>query len=85
MPFNVVIQATEDLAICGAKEVPSFLIYFKTLSTGLVPGIEPKPPVLYSSALLTELILLKLCNHLNHAYCVLCGNCIDLYWTGERK
>ena len=29
------------LAACSAKEVPSFLSYFKTLSIGPAPGIEP--------------------------------------------
>ena len=31
----------EGLAACSAKEVLSFLSNFKTLSIGLVPGIEP--------------------------------------------
>ena len=31
----------EGLAICSVKGVPSFLSYFKTLSVGLAPGIEP--------------------------------------------
>ena len=31
----------EGLATCSAKEVPSFRSYFKTLSIGLAPGIEP--------------------------------------------
>ena len=31
----------ECLSACSAKEVPSFLSYFKTLSIGPVPGIEP--------------------------------------------
>ena len=31
----------EGLAICRAKAVPSFLSYFKTLSVGPAPGIEP--------------------------------------------
>ena len=29
------------LPACSAKRVPSFLSYFKTLSIGLAPGIEP--------------------------------------------
>ena len=33
-PFSVVIRATEGLAACSAKGVPSFLSYFKTLSMG---------------------------------------------------
>ena len=33
-------EPREGLAICKAKEVPSFLSYFKTLSIGLVSGIE---------------------------------------------
>ena len=36
LPFYVVI-----LAACSAKEVPSFLSHFKTLSNGPAPGIEP--------------------------------------------
>ena len=32
---------TKGLAICRAMEVPSILSYFKTLSIGQVPGIEP--------------------------------------------
>ena len=39
-PFYVVIRATQELAICGAKAVPSFLSYFETLSIGLAQGIE---------------------------------------------
>ena len=31
----------EGLAACSAKEVPSFLSYFNTLSNGPAPGIEP--------------------------------------------
>ena len=31
----------EGLAVCRAKAVPSFLSYFKTLSVGPAPGIEP--------------------------------------------
>ena len=31
----------EGQAVCRAKEVDSFLSYFKTLSSGLVPGIKP--------------------------------------------
>ena len=31
----------EGLAACSAKEVPSFLSHFKTLSNGPAPGIEP--------------------------------------------
>ena len=31
----------EGLACCSAKGVPSFLGYFKTLSIGPAPGIEP--------------------------------------------
>jgi len=34
-------ERREGLAVCRAKAVPSFLIYFKTLSIGPVPGIEP--------------------------------------------
>ena len=31
----------KGLAVCRAKEVPSFLSYFKTLSIGPSQGIEP--------------------------------------------
>ena len=34
-------ERREGLAVCMAKAVPSFLIYFKTLSIGPVPRIEP--------------------------------------------
>ena len=34
-------ESGEGLAICRAKVVSSFLSYFKTLSIGLAPGIEP--------------------------------------------
>ena len=34
-------ELREGLAICRAKVVPSFLSYFKTLSIGPTPGIEP--------------------------------------------
>ena len=35
------ILRDEGLAACSAKGVPSFLSYFKTLSTSQAPGIEP--------------------------------------------
>ena len=31
----------DGLAVCRAKEVPSFLSYFKTLGVGPTPRIEP--------------------------------------------
>ena len=34
-------EPREGLAGCSAKEVPSFLSHFKTLSVGPAPGIEP--------------------------------------------
>ena len=34
-------QPREGLACCSAKGVPSFLGYFKTVSIGPAPGIEP--------------------------------------------
>ena len=34
-------EPSEGLAACSAKEVPSFLSHFKTLSNGLALGIEP--------------------------------------------
>ena len=41
-PFYVVVLATRrSRAICSAKGVPTFPSYFKTLSIGPVPGIEP--------------------------------------------
>ena len=40
-PSYVVIRATRRSTLCGAKEVPSFLSYFKTLSTDWSgPGFE---------------------------------------------
>ena len=41
-----------------AKEVPSFLSHFKTLSNGPARESNPRPPALQSNALPTELILL---------------------------
>ena len=38
--FMWLSEPREGLAICRAKEVPSFLSYFKTLSMGLTPGIK---------------------------------------------
>ena len=40
-PFYVAIRATRRVAVCRAKGVTSFLSYFKTLSIGRAPGIEP--------------------------------------------
>ena len=37
-------ESREGLAICRARAVPSFLCYFKTLSIGPIPGIEPATP-----------------------------------------
>ena len=34
-------ESREGLAACSTKVVPSFLSYFKTLSIGPAPGIEP--------------------------------------------
>ena len=34
-------EPRKGLAACSAKEVPSFLSHFKTLSNGPAPGIEP--------------------------------------------
>ena len=34
-------EPPEGLAACSAKEVPSFLSHFKTLSNGPAPRIEP--------------------------------------------
>ena len=34
-------EPREDLAICSVKGVPSFLSYFKTMSIGPAPEIEP--------------------------------------------
>ena len=34
-------EPREGLAACSAKAVPSFLSYFKTLSVGPAPVIEP--------------------------------------------
>ena len=34
-------EPREGLAACSTKVVPSFLSYFKTLSIGPAPGIEP--------------------------------------------
>ena len=39
--FTWLSEPREGLACCSAKGVPSFLGYFKTLSTGPAPGIEP--------------------------------------------
>ena len=50
----------EGPAVYRAKEAPSFLHYFKTLNIGPVPEPNPRPPALQSSALPTELILLRL-------------------------
>ena len=47
----------EGQAACSAKEVPSFLSHFKTLSNGPVQESNPRPPALQSSALPTKLIL----------------------------
>ena len=60
--FTWLSKPREAQAICGAKAVPSVLSYFKTLSTGPVPGIEPtaRPTALHSSALPTEVILPRL-------------------------
>ena len=35
------LEPRNGLAACSAKGVPSFLSYFKTLSNGVAPGIEP--------------------------------------------
>ena len=50
-------EKREGLATRSAKGVRSFLSYFKTLSIGAVPGIEPATSRSAVSALPTELIL----------------------------
>ena len=44
-------EPREGPAARRAKEVPSFLSYFKTLSIGPAPGIEPRDLSLCSQAL----------------------------------
>ena len=39
--FTLSSEPREGLNACGAKEVPSFLSYFKTLSIGPAPKNEP--------------------------------------------
>ena len=39
--FTCSSEPRKGQAVCGAKEVPSFLSYFKTLSIGPAQGIEP--------------------------------------------
>ena len=39
--FTWSCEPREGQAACSAKEVPSFLSHFKTLSNGPAPGIEP--------------------------------------------
>ena len=39
--FTLQSEPREGLAVCRAMGVPSFLSYFKTLSIGRTPGIEP--------------------------------------------
>ena len=39
--FTWLSEPREGLPVCRAKGVPSFLSYFKTLSIGPAPGIEP--------------------------------------------
>ena len=53
-------EPREGLAARWAKEVPSFLSYFKTLSIGPASGIEPATSRSAVSALPTELILPRL-------------------------
>ena len=52
----VVLRPTRGPAACSAKGVPSFLSYFKTLSTGPAPGIElaASLPRRHSSACVTR-------------------------------
>ena len=44
-PLNIYVKYPSEPrkgpAVCRAKEAPSFFSYFKTLSIGPVPGIEP--------------------------------------------
>ena len=54
-------EPREGLAACSAKGVPSFLSYFKTLSTGSpAPGIEPATFCSTVKCSTTKLILLIL-------------------------
>ena len=55
-------KSRESLAVFRAKEVLSFLSYFKTLSIGPALGIEPTTYALQSRALPTELILQRSSN-----------------------
>ena len=49
----------EGLAVCRAMEAPSFLSYFKTLSIGPTPGIEPATSRSAVTALPTKLIKIE--------------------------
>ena len=53
-PFYVDIRATRRSSRLQCKGSTLFLNYFKTLSIGPAPGIEPRPPALQSSTLPTE-------------------------------
>ena len=39
--FRWSCESREGLAVCRAKAIPSFLSYFKNLSIGPAPGVEP--------------------------------------------
>ena len=41
-PLMCASEPREGLSVCRAKEVPSFLSYFRTLSIGPAPGTEPR-------------------------------------------
>ena len=60
-------EPREGLAACSAKGVPSFLIYFKTLSIGPAPGIESATS---SSAVKRSTFVVKIlwCEHSNENF-----------------
>ena len=50
-------------AVCSAKGVPSFLSFFKTLSIGPAPGIEPATSRFAVKPLPTDLVLFTRVNN----------------------
>ena len=74
-------EPREGPAACRAKEVPSFLSYFKTLSIGPASGIEPATSRSAVSALPTELILPRQAFCPVHIYAILTKFLFAFLWA----
>ena len=85
----VLIQATRSPSCCTTKAVPSFLSYFKFLSIGLAPRIQPRTSRSAANDLPTDLVLSRFIIEVRHCICgnLLFQGCLQscLSWCNWRR